>query len=72
MSARTQRRHATIVAWRTNDTGIAGSVSVRCPFCRGVHQHSLRGTTDFAGPWCGTPGVFYQLIWPSGDRPSPA
>jgi hypothetical protein len=63
-AAHTQRPNAFIVGSQNDDTGNFGSVSVKCPWCRGVHKHSLRSTTDYAHPWCGTPGVVYQLIWP--------
>jgi hypothetical protein len=63
-AAHTQRRHGFIVGSTTDDRGSVASVLVKCPWCRGVHQHSLRGTPGFGRPWCGVPGVVYQLRWP--------
>jgi hypothetical protein len=63
-TAHTQRRHGFIVGSTTDDRGNVASVLVKCPWCRGVHRHSLRGTADFGRPWCGVPGVVYQLRWP--------
>lgn len=57
------RRRALIIGAQTNETSQRSSVSVRCPYCRGVHQHAW-GRADYAAPWCGTPGAVYQLVWP--------
>jgi hypothetical protein len=61
-----RRRHAYIIGAQTNDNGGISAVQVRCPWCRGVHQHAWRASTDYAHPWCGTPGVGYLLLWPEG------
>ena len=63
-AAHTQRRHGFIVGSQTDDRGSVASVLVKCPWCRGVHRHSMRGAAGYASPWCGVPGVVYQLIWP--------
>jgi hypothetical protein len=66
-----QRRwHAKVIsAVYDPDTGWPRSFTVRCPFCRGRHQHSSWGSTTFASPWCGTPGV-YEIRWPATTAPT--
>lgn len=59
-----RRWHARVISAAYDpNTGWPRSFVVRCPFCRGRHKHSAWGSTHFASPWCGTPGV-YEITWP--------
>lgn len=61
------RRRALIIGGQTNESNQRTSVTVRCPFCRGIHQHAW-GHADYAAPWCGTPGAVYRLVWPEAAK----
>ncbi|OBJ43111.1 hypothetical protein A5621_00865 [Mycobacterium colombiense] len=63
MTAAYSRPRALITGAETNEVDRRISITVRCPFCRGTHQHAW-GHADYAAPWCGTPGAVYQLVWP--------
>jgi hypothetical protein len=65
-----QRRwHARVVSAVYTSDGWVRSFVVKCPFCRGRHSHSAWGSTTFASPHCGTPGV-YRVIWPETTAPA--
>lgn len=64
-----RRRRARVVGYETAPDGRVRSYSVRCPYCRGRHQHSGRLSTDFATPWCGTRAT-YEIRWPETTEPA--
>jgi hypothetical protein len=65
-----QRRwHARVISAVYTSDGWVRAFTVRCPFCRGQHQHSAWGSTHLAQPHCGTPGV-YEVIWPETTEPA--
>jgi hypothetical protein len=63
-------RHATtvvtgVIQGPDGHTGVR-AVQVRCPWCRGTHQHTWHPhSPNFAYPTCGTPGVGYRITWPT-------
>lgn len=63
----TRRYRARVVGFTATADGRVRAVQVRCPYCRGIHQHYW-GTSDYAHPWCGTPGVCYQMLWPESGN----
>lgn len=67
--ARIHRRHAHVVSFQSNPDGRLHAFAVKCPFCRGLHQHAAWRTTDYAQPHCGA-FTGYEVVWP--DPVSPA
>lgn len=66
-----QRRRAYVVAYRADPCDRVRSFEVKCPFCRGRHQHATSNTSDYALPYCGA-FAGYEVVWPalaSNDTP---
>lgn len=64
LTAHFHRQHAHVVSFKSDTNGHVRAFSVKCPYCRGIHQHTASRATDYAQAWCGTPAGAYDVVWP--------